>query len=73
MGFEAILTGHKPNVFGQPFYAGWGLSHDMSPLGRRRRTLTEAQLFAAAMILYPVWYAPPIGTAYAILKPCSTR
>tara|TARA_B100000780_G_scaffold273180_1_gene236402 strand:+ start:447 stop:878 length:432 start_codon:yes stop_codon:yes gene_type:complete len=55
MGFEAILAGHKPNVFGQPFYAGRGLSHDMSPLGRRRRTLTAAQLFAATMILYPVW------------------
>ena len=35
MGFEAILKRHKPNVFGQPFYAGWGLSNDMSPLGRR--------------------------------------
>ncbi|MEO0998998.1 MAG: capsular polysaccharide biosynthesis protein, partial [Pseudomonadota bacterium] len=25
-GFEAILAGHRPRVFGQPFYAGWDLS-----------------------------------------------
>jgi len=60
MGFEAIIAGHKPVVFGQPFYAGWGLSDDRSPLPfpRRRRTLTRAQLFAAAMLVYPVWYDP---------------
>ena len=58
MGFEAILAGHKPVVFGQPFYAGWGLSDDRTPVQRRQRTLTRAQLFAAAMILYPVWYDP---------------
>ncbi|AVO39131.1 capsular polysaccharide biosynthesis protein [Pukyongiella litopenaei] len=58
LGFEAILAGHRPRVFGQPFYAGWGLSVDETPLPRRGRTLTAAQLFAAAMILYPVWYDP---------------
>ena len=58
MGFEAILTGHKPVVFGQPFYVGWGLSDDRKPLQRRQRNLTRAQLFAAAMILYPTWYDP---------------
>jgi capsular polysaccharide export protein len=58
MGFKSILAGHKQSVFGQPFYPGWGLSHDMSPLGRRRHTLAAAQLFAAAIILYPIWYDP---------------
>ncbi|KIC07801.1 capsular biosynthesis protein [Leisingera sp. ANG-M1] len=57
-GFEAILAGHKPRVFGQPFYAGWGLSLDDAPPARRQRKLTRAQLFAAAMILYPKWYDP---------------
>lgn len=56
MGFEAILTGHRPVVFGQPFYMGWGLTDDRKPLDRRQRKLTRAQLFAAAMILYPHWY-----------------
>jgi capsular polysaccharide export protein len=58
MGFEAILAGHRPHVFGQPFYAGWGLSEDFAPVQRRQRRLTRAQLCAAALILYPVWYDP---------------
>lgn len=58
LGFEAIFAGHKPRVFGQPFYAGWGLTTDEFPVQRRQRSLTRAQLFAAAMILYPRWYDP---------------
>lgn len=58
LGFEAILAGHRPRVFGQPFYAGWGLTQDEAPLPRRKRHLTRAQLFAASMILYPRWYDP---------------
>ena len=58
MGFEAILAGHRPHVFGQPFYAGWGLSEDRNPhaLPRRGRVLTKAQLFLGAMIKAPTWY-----------------
>ncbi len=58
MGFEAIFAGHCPRVFGQPFYAGWGLTADEFPVQRRQRVLTRAQLFAGAMILYPTWYDP---------------
>ncbi|MEM6593394.1 MAG: capsular polysaccharide biosynthesis protein [Pseudomonadota bacterium] len=58
MGFEAIMAGHKPVVFGQPFYAGWGLTEDHQPIDRRQRRLTRAQLFAGAMMLYPKWYDP---------------
>ena len=36
MGFEAVLAGHRPKVFGQPFYAGWGLTDDQSPIPRRK-------------------------------------
>ena len=58
IGFEAILAGHKPRVFGQPFYAGWGLTEDERPVPRRTRRLTRNQLFAGAMIQYPRWYDP---------------
>lgn len=58
LGFEAILAGHRPRVFGQPFYAGWGLTSDENPVPRRERRLTRAQLFAAAMILAPIWFDP---------------
>lgn len=58
LGFEAILAGHRPRVFGQPFYAGWGLTADENPVPRRERKLTKVQVFAAAMILAPTWYDP---------------
>lgn len=58
LGLEAIIAGHRPRVFGKPFYAGWGLSEDFHPMPRRGRNLTKAQLFAGAMMLYPVWYDP---------------
>ena len=58
LGFEAIILGKKPRVFGGPFYAGWGLSHDEREFPRRTRVLSKEQPFAAAMILYPKWYNP---------------
>lgn len=58
LGFEAILHGHRPRVFGQPFYAGWGLTGDAHPIPRRTRQLTVAQLFAGAMLAAPLWYDP---------------
>ena len=58
MGFEAIIAGHRPRVFGQPFYASWGLTEDENPVARRTRKLTRAQLFAGVMMLYPSWYDP---------------
>jgi capsular polysaccharide export protein len=58
LGFEAILAGHRPKVYGQPFYAGWGLTEDMDPPPRRGRRLTPTQLFAGAMILAPNWSSP---------------
>ena len=57
-GFEAILAGHRPRVFGTPFYAGWGLSHDTIPIPRRTKILTATQLFAAALVLAPTYYDP---------------
>ena len=58
MGFEAILHGHRPRVFGQPFYAGWGLTEDEAPVPRRTRRLIREELFAGAMMLAPIWYDP---------------
>lgn len=58
LGFDAIMAGHRPKIFGQPFYAGWGLTDDSTPIPRRGRKLSRAQLFAGAMILAPAWYDP---------------
>ncbi|MGO4851434.1 capsular polysaccharide biosynthesis protein [Phaeovulum sp. W22_SRMD_FR3] len=58
LGLEAIFAGHKPRVFGQPFYGGWGLTQDENPVPRRTRVLTRAQLFAVAYLVAPTWYDP---------------
>jgi capsular polysaccharide export protein len=52
-GFEALLRGKPVTCYGQPFYAGWGLTTDMQPLPRRQRHLTLDELVAGALILYP--------------------
>ena len=40
-GFEALLRGRAVTCYGQPFYSGWGLTQDIVPHARRRRTLTH--------------------------------
>ncbi|MDF3854919.1 capsular polysaccharide biosynthesis protein [Paracoccus sp. P2] len=57
LGYEAMLAGHRPRIFGRPFYAGWGLTDDQHPIPRRRPASIE-QLFAASHLLAPVWYDP---------------
>ncbi|GIX14230.1 MAG: capsular polysaccharide biosynthesis protein [Paracoccaceae bacterium] len=59
LGFEAILAGHRPRLFGLPFYAGWGLAEEeLPPPPRRGRRLDAAQLLAGAALVYPLWYDP---------------
>ncbi|WP_312531639.1 capsular polysaccharide biosynthesis protein [Paracoccus sp. (in: a-proteobacteria)] len=57
LGYEAMLAGHHPRIFGTPFYAGWGLSDDEIALPRRG-TATITTLFAASHLVAPVWYDP---------------
>lgn len=52
-GFEALLRGKRVVCYGQPFYAGWGLTEDKQPLARRTRRLMLDELVAGALILYP--------------------
>jgi len=56
VGFEAILRGHTPRVFGGAFYAGWGLSADEMTLPRRLARHSVLSLFEGAMIDYPLWF-----------------
>ena len=57
-GFEALLRGVAVTCWGQPFYAGWGLTEDRAPVARRRRRLTLDELVAAALILHPRYLDP---------------
>jgi capsular polysaccharide export protein len=59
-GFEALLRDCEVVTHGYPFYAGWGLTHDLAPpIDRRQaRTVSRAELVAAALILYPRYLDP---------------
>jgi capsular polysaccharide export protein len=61
VGFEALLR-HIPVVcHGQPFYAGWGLTQDLTPISRRTRTLSLPMLVAGTLMRYPRYYHFPSG------------
>jgi capsular polysaccharide export protein len=64
-GFEALLRGVPVVTWGQPFYAGWGLTQDRNPPPRRGRRLELDALVAAALILFPRQVDPVTGL------PCS--
>jgi capsular polysaccharide export protein len=60
-GFEALLRGKRVTCYGQPFYAGWGLTTDHYPVERRTRRLQLDALVAGALILYPTYVSRVTG------------
>ncbi len=60
-GFEALLRGKKVVCYGLPFYAGWGLTHDVLVLERRTRKLALDELVAGVLILYPTYVSRTTG------------
>lgn len=60
-GFEALLRGKRVVAYGQPFYAGWGLTHDVAPIARRTRRLSLDELVAGALLLYPRYVSRRTG------------
>jgi capsular polysaccharide export protein len=59
-GFDALLRSKKVVVYGQPFYAGWGLTTDVlgdaPAFTRRRRTLKLDELVAGTLLRYPLYW-----------------
>lgn len=66
-GFEALLAGKPVTCFGQPWYAGWGLTDDRHPqaatLAARRGNATLVELFIAAYLRYSHYRHPVTGSA----------
>ncbi len=58
LGMEAIFAGHKPVVYGNAFYSGWGLTADRHPKTKLNARRTAAQLFSATYLTYCAWYDP---------------
>jgi capsular polysaccharide export protein len=58
-GFEALLRGVPVTTYGQPFYAGWGLTRDLDlqpqVQARRNRRLSLDELVAGTLLLYPTY------------------
>jgi hypothetical protein len=63
MGMEALLRGLPVRCYGAPFYAGWGLTHDLREVPRRRRTRSALELFHFAYIESSRYYSPATGRA----------
>ncbi len=55
-GFDALLRGKTVVTYGNPFYAGWGLTIDHARIARRNRQLTLDELVAGAMLHYPAYW-----------------
>jgi capsular polysaccharide export protein len=59
-GFDALLRGKRVVVYGQPFYAGWGLTEDVvqggAAFARRRRRLTLEELVVGTLLRYPIYW-----------------
>jgi capsular polysaccharide export protein len=59
-GFDALLRGKRVVTYGQPFYAGWGLTADRAvdaiAFARRMRRLSLDELVSGALLRYPVYW-----------------
>ena len=55
-GFDALLRDKRVVVYGTPFYAGWGLTSDRTPIPRRNRNLAMEDLVAGTLLHYPIYW-----------------
>lgn len=71
-GFEALMAGKPVTCFGQPWYAGWGLTDDRHPqaeqLSQRRGSATLNALFAAAYLRYSRYIDPQTGAPATLFE-----
>lgn len=81
VGFDALLRDKKVVTYGQPFYAGWGLTQDLFESGeafiRRIRRLSPDELVAGSLIFYPIYWDCESNTLTtceaALIKLAKTR
>lgn len=70
IGYEALLCGTPVTVFGQPFYAGWGLTDDRYRTqllsARRTQTRTLDELFHVAHIALARYINPIDGSEWQL-------
>ncbi len=64
LGFEALMAGKEVHVYGMPFYAGWGLTHDAQHKKLRTNKRSLEEVFYIFYVLYTHWVDVKTG------KPC---
>lgn len=64
VGFDALLRDKKVVTYGEPFYAGWGLTEDRAvnsqALKRRIRELSLSELMIGVLLRYPRYWDPAL-------------
>ena len=66
LGYEALLCERPVTVFGEPFYAGWGLTDDRREIPRRRHARSLDALFHAAHVHLARYVSPIDGTRWTL-------
>lgn len=67
-GLEAAFLGCHVVVYGAAFYAGWGFTHDVTPLPRRRNRLSAVDVYAAVMLRYSRYFFRKDGSPASIAQ-----
>ena len=58
-GFEALMQGKPVTTHGTPFFAGWGLTHDLAAIPARRGVKRSVdELVVATLLQYPRYLDP---------------
>ena len=58
LGYEALMCNKEVHVFGMPFYAGWGVTHDRQVCSRRTHKRSVEEIFYITYILYSFYVNP---------------
>ena len=66
LGYEALLCGRPVTLFGQPFYAGWGLTDDRRPIARRAHRRSVDELFHASHVHLARYVSPMNGERWSL-------
>ncbi len=66
LGYEALLCDKPVVVFGEPFYAGWGLTDDRSTITRRTQQRSIDEMFYATHIALARYCNPTSGELWKL-------
>lgn len=56
LGLEGLCLPLKLFTYGEPFYAGWGLTQDFRTFAKRNRRLSLEELLVGALITQPLYF-----------------